>query len=225
MKVHLIEHFPLCNHQKVRLPLPSSSPCAKSLRGGIRSHWDTLRHLTQQRLHRGGAFRVRSPAAERPDVKDSSRCSVRRGSYPPTEPLCRAAAAARPRPPPRCQPMSNCQVCFSKSQCRFCYTNLIWEQSLNRSAPSVSSSVLIGKKRSVFIVGQCVLFLHLSSQLFAVFHRLMMSVFSLETTSSKSSTAEMKMKQESPLMVHPRFPQPGGGLCLRRVSPFPTTPT
>ncbi|GLD65389.1 uncharacterized protein AKAME5_003008200, partial [Lates japonicus] len=137
----------LRNHQRVRLPLPSASPpCAKSLRGGIRSHWDTLRHLTRQRLHRGGAVGVQSPEAERQslDVKSSSWCSVRRGSYPPTEPLCHPAGA-RPYPPPQYKPMSNCQVCCSKpvSQCRVCYTNLLWEQSLNRSAPSVYSSVIV----------------------------------------------------------------------------------
>lgn len=141
-------HFPLsdsvvsqlCNHQRVRLPPPSvSSSCAKSSR---HSHWDTLRRLTRQRFHQGGAFGVQSPAAVSQDVKDSSWCGVRRGSYPPAEPPCHAAA--RPYPPSRYKPMSSCPM----SQCRVCYTNLLWEQSLNRSAPSVYSSVLIGKKTS-----------------------------------------------------------------------------
>lgn len=146
-------HFLLYDHQRVRLPLPCASPvCAKSLRGGIRGHWDTLRRLTRQRLHQGGAFRVQNPAPGSPCAKESSWCSVRRGSYPPTEPLCRAAAS-RPYFQPHYKQMSSCRICCSKpvSQCRVCYTNLLWERSLNRSAPSVYNSVLIGKKRSVII--------------------------------------------------------------------------
>lgn len=126
-------------HQRVS---GASSPCAKSF-----SRWDTLRRLTRQGLHHGGAFGVLSP-----EVRDPSLCRVRRGSYPPTEPLSpprhAASAAARPRPPRSCEPMSSCQVCRSRSRCRVCYTNLVWESGLNRSAPSVSGSVLIGKKRS-----------------------------------------------------------------------------
>ncbi|XP_042338088.1 uncharacterized protein LOC121939002 [Plectropomus leopardus] len=41
--------------------------------------------------------------------------------------------------------MTQCQMCCSKpmSRCRVCYSNLLWEQSVNRSEPSVYSSVLI----------------------------------------------------------------------------------
>lgn len=97
------------------------------------SHWDTLRRLTQQRLHQ-------APAHLSSDAKGSPWCSVRRGSYPLTELLCHPAAA--PYPPPRPKPVGKCQM----SQCRVCYTNLLWEQNVNRSAPSVYNSVLIGKK-------------------------------------------------------------------------------
>ncbi|XP_075950801.1 uncharacterized protein LOC142952762 isoform X5 [Anarhichas minor] len=125
----------LCDHQRLGL-LSSSSPGAKISRGGLRTHWDTLRSLTHRSLHRG-----QSPAA---GSLDSLWCSVRRGSYPPSEPLCHAAAA-RPYPPPRYKPRSNCQTCCRKpmSRCRVCYSDLLWDQSLNRSAPSVYSSVLI----------------------------------------------------------------------------------
>lgn len=123
--------------QRARLPLPGPAP----LRRRARSRWDALRHLTQQRLHHGGAFRVVSPGLE------GSQCSgVRRGSYPPAELLSRPSAA-RPRPLSRCQPISSCQVCCSRSQCRLCLSSAAWEPSLNRSAPSVCSSSLIGKKR------------------------------------------------------------------------------
>ncbi|KAM7365715.1 hypothetical protein PAMP_016628 [Pampus punctatissimus] len=140
----------LHNHQRVGLPLLSASPpCAKKRsRAGVRSQWDTLKRLTWQQLHRGSAFGLEAAAAgsDSLDVKDSSchvTCSVRRGSYPQTDPPCRPVA--RPCPPPRYKMMSNTQTCCSKpmSQCRVCYTNLLWEQSLNRSAPSVYSSVLI----------------------------------------------------------------------------------
>nr|XP_020456281.1 MAGUK p55 subfamily member 4 isoform X3 [Monopterus albus] len=130
----------LCTNQRDRLLPPSASPpCAKSS-----SHWDTQRCVPPQRLHQGGAFVIQSPAAGSVDVKDSLWCSVRRGSYPLNEPLCHQSAA-RPCPPPHCKPISNCQVCCSKplSECRVCYTNLLWKQSLNCSAPSVCSSVLI----------------------------------------------------------------------------------
>lgn len=129
--------------KSVRLLPPAAPPCAKSLpRGGISSHWGTLSHWTRQSLHHGGAFRVPGPAAESPA---SLRCNIRRGSYPPTEPLYRPAA--RPHPPPCCQPLSHCQVCCSGIQCRFCYNHLVWEQGVTRPAPSESSSVLFGKKR------------------------------------------------------------------------------
>lgn len=152
-----IEHFPLPLsdsvvsqlHQRVGLP-SVSSPRAKSSKGGIRSHWDTLRRLTRQKLHRDGSFRVQSPAAGSLDVKYLSWCSIRRGSYPPTEPPCHAEAAQHYHPS-HYKPVNTCQICCSTpvSQCRICYTNLLWEKSLNHSAPSVYSSVLIGKEISV----------------------------------------------------------------------------
>ncbi|TDG96389.1 hypothetical protein EPR50_G00241300 [Perca flavescens] len=137
----------LRDHQRVEPPLPSApSPWPKSSRGGVHSHWDTLRRLTQQRLRRGGAFGIRSPAAAVClDSNNSLWCSARRGSFPPTEPPCHAAAAAaRPCPPPRRKPTSQCVMCCSESmrRCRVCYSGLLWEQSLNRSAPSVYSSCL-----------------------------------------------------------------------------------
>ncbi|XP_045916040.1 MAGUK p55 subfamily member 4-like [Micropterus dolomieu] len=130
-------------HQRVGLP-SVSSPRAKSSKGGIRSHWDTLRRLTRQKLHRDGSFRVQSPAAGSLDVKYLSWCSIRRGSYPPTEPPCHAEAAQHYHPS-HYKPVNTCQICCSTpvSQCRICYTNLLWEKSLNHSAPSVYSSVLI----------------------------------------------------------------------------------
>ncbi|XP_037617924.1 uncharacterized protein LOC119483651 [Sebastes umbrosus] len=142
--VEVFEHVPLPlsdsvvsqlrdHHQRVGLLPPpcASSPRAKSPRAAIRSHWDTLRRLTQQRLHRGAAFGLQSPAAAA--GKDPSWCGVRRGSYPPSEAMC--PAAARPYTPPRYKP--SCQM----SRCRVCCSDLLWEQ--NRSAPSVYGSVLI----------------------------------------------------------------------------------
>lgn len=171
----------LHDHQRVRLPLPSAAS-PKSTRAGVHSHWDTLRRLTRQRFHQEGSFGVHSPAsAGSPDVKDSPWCGIRRGSYPPSHP---AAAQA----PPCYKPMSNRQIGCSKpmSQCRVCYTNLLWEQSLNRSAPSVYSSVVIGKKRSVgfssSVIAPTSFIIHHSCSCFFVD---LMSVFSLETTSSK----------------------------------------
>ncbi|XP_034469426.1 uncharacterized protein LOC117778172 isoform X2 [Hippoglossus hippoglossus] len=136
-----------CNHQRLGLPLPSASPPrAKSPRAGMSSHWETVRRLAWQRLHRGGAFGFQRPAAksQRLDGRDSSWGSVRRGSFPQTEALCHPVGA-RPYTPPQYKPTSNCRGCCSKpvSQCRVCYANLLWEPSLNRSAPSVYSSVLI----------------------------------------------------------------------------------
>lgn len=142
----------LCNHHKVGKLLPNACPpCAKSPRGGIRHHLNTLRHLTRQKLHRGTGFGVQNPSAQSWMLKanDSSWCRVRRGSYPPTKPM-HHLTEARPYPLPQCKPMTGCQVCCSTpmSQCRVCYSNMLWEQSSNRSAPSVCSSVLIGKERS-----------------------------------------------------------------------------
>lgn len=128
----------LCDQQGVRPLPPAAPPRSKSLRGGIVSHWGAPRRPTRRSLHHGGAFGV--PAAESPD---SSRCNIRRGSYPPTEPPCRPAA--QPRPPPCCHSLSPCQVCCSGIQCRFCYNHPVWEQSVTPPAPSVSSSVLIGR--------------------------------------------------------------------------------
>lgn len=127
----------LCNHQsqRVRQPSPAASPpCAKSSR--VHSHWDTLRRLTQHRLCSNRAFRIqRTSTAEIQNLDVKSCYEARRESYPP-------------RAQPNYKSMSSCQACCSKpmSQCRVCYTNLLWEQSLNRSAPSIYSSVLIGKE-------------------------------------------------------------------------------
>ncbi|KAM6958072.1 uncharacterized protein LKV04_022178 [Tautogolabrus adspersus] len=132
----------LRNQRRVGLSLScSSSPCTKKRsRGATCSHWDTLKRLTRQTLHRGGAFGVQSPTAA--GNMDVNWCNVRRGSFPQSEAPCRAAAG-RPYPPPRFKPMRSCQRCCSRpvSKCRVCYTNLLWEQ--NRSAPSVYSSVMI----------------------------------------------------------------------------------
>lgn len=139
-RVFSVKRVLLCNQQRVRPLPPAAPPCAKNHRGGVSSHSASPRRWTRQSLHHGGAFRVPGPAAESPA---SLRCNIRRGSYPPTEPLCRPAA--RPRPPPCCQPLG--QVCCSRIQCKFCYNDPVWEPGETRPAPSVSSSVLFGKKR------------------------------------------------------------------------------
>lgn len=136
----------LCDYHRVGPTSPTASPpCAKSCRGGIHSHWDTLRCMTQH----SGVFRVQSPTTRGQEATNSSWCGVRRGSYSLSEPLCHQPAAC-PCPPLHFHPMSNCHRCCKKSvrQCRVCHTNLLWNQSLKCSSPSVSSSVLIGKKAS-----------------------------------------------------------------------------
>ncbi|CAB1432962.1 unnamed protein product [Pleuronectes platessa] len=161
------------NRQSLGLPLPSASPpSAKSPRAGISSHWETVRRLAWRRLHRGGAFGFQSPAVKSQlhlDGGDSSWGSARRGSFPPAEVLCRPVGA-RPYTPPQYKPTGNCRGCCSKpvSQCRVCYANLLWEPSLNRSAPSVYSSVLI-------VIIAPFIFHHLY---FLLFHGLTISVFS-----------------------------------------------
>ncbi|KAK2857091.1 hypothetical protein Q5P01_005826 [Channa striata] len=134
----------LCDCPTVRLLVPGAS-CVQS------SRRDSLNCGTQHRLRRGGAFEVQRPTARSLDDTDPWWCSVRRGSYPQTEPPC-CQSAAQPGPPPRYRPTSNCHLCcgVSRSQCTACYTKLLWEQSLNRSAPSVYSSGLIdGAKKGV----------------------------------------------------------------------------
>ncbi|XP_029929083.1 uncharacterized protein LOC115374363 [Myripristis murdjan] len=136
----------LCDRRRVGLALPNASPpCEKSSRGGIRSHWDTLRRLTRQKLHRGGAVGVQGPAAGCPSVKikEPSRFSARRDSYPSAEQLCRPPVACPYPPPCYATPMS--RICCSNPmcQCRVCFTNPLWEESVHHSAPSVYSSVMI----------------------------------------------------------------------------------
>ena len=133
-----LEHLPLsdsrlCGHCGIGMP-GASPPCAKNPREGIQNPWRTV-------LHRDEGFVVKSHAV------DSSRCGVWRGSRPRAESQCHPAA--RPYPPPQYKPMGCCQVGCSEpmSQCSVCYGDLLWEQRLNHSAPSVYSPVRIGKKR------------------------------------------------------------------------------
>lgn len=133
----------LCSHQR---SIAGSPPCAQSFRGGGRSHWDTLRRLTRQRFYRGGAVTGRGLDVQ---AQGQSWCSMRRGSYPPSKPQCHPSAQAYPASP-RYNLISDCPCCSKPmSQCRVCYSDVLWEQSLNHSAPSVYSSALIGKKRRI----------------------------------------------------------------------------
>nr|XP_046179773.1 uncharacterized protein LOC124010970 isoform X1 [Oncorhynchus gorbuscha]XP_046179774.1 uncharacterized protein LOC124010970 isoform X1 [Oncorhynchus gorbuscha] len=109
---------------------------------GIRSRWDTLRKMTRRRLIHGGARAVEGPwhgvgalgdivPGERPVMPSS-----RRVSYPPAELLSSAGPPplGKPLALPHFKPMSNC---------RTYQTDELWKEGLNRSAPSVCSSVLI----------------------------------------------------------------------------------
>nr|XP_043906757.1 uncharacterized protein mpp4b isoform X2 [Solea senegalensis] len=136
-----------CSYQRVELPLPSASThCAKNPMRRFQSHWETVRHLNRQRPHRGGVFTVQSLAAQNQssEVNDLSWWGVRRGNFPPDDLPCHTA---RPWPsrPLHYKPTSTRGLCCRKpiSQCRVCYTHLLWEQSLPRLTPSVYSSVLM----------------------------------------------------------------------------------
>lgn len=91
------------------------------------------------------AFRVGDRSL---DTNEPTWNSVRRGSYPSTKPC---HPEAQPYPLPHYKPMNKGAVCCNAQmhQCRVCYTDSIWEENLNRSAPAVYNSVMIGKKRVV----------------------------------------------------------------------------
>lgn len=109
----------------------ASHACARSCRSGMGSAWS---------IHSSETFRVQSPAAE--NLRRFSCCDVRRTCSHPAEP---------PRPPaevrtfllPRHQ-----ECCHQKMvHCRMCYADLLFEQRLNQSAPSIHSPIGFGKKR------------------------------------------------------------------------------
>lgn len=107
--------------QRGRAPLPA---------GSSHSRWDALRRLTRQGVQPPGAFRAGSC------VRNSSWCHVRTGSCSPP------GSAPGPRPLTCCQPISKGPVC----RCRISCSDLIWDQSANRSVPLMSGSALIGKE-------------------------------------------------------------------------------
>ncbi|XP_019746363.1 uncharacterized protein mpp4b isoform X4 [Hippocampus comes] len=122
----------LCNRLRTCSQLPATSPpMAKNTRAAICSHSDALR------LHLEGL--LRSSHISSPDENASAVCSVRRGSYPSAE------AASHQTVPPRHPPcdMAMKRNCKPLSQCRLCYTNLLWEPNVNHSSPSLYSSAVL----------------------------------------------------------------------------------
>ncbi|XP_053701883.1 uncharacterized protein mpp4b isoform X3 [Synchiropus splendidus] len=117
----------------------AASPLFKNARKGIRSHWDTLRHLTQQRLQRSAAFGAHAATSKTLGLPPPPPpCDIRRGSLPLSGQLHRSAARPAAWPGRRCEPVRG-----PLKQCQDCYTNLLMGPSLNHSAPSVCTTVII----------------------------------------------------------------------------------
>ncbi|MED6290399.1 hypothetical protein CHARACLAT_012576 [Characodon lateralis] len=98
-----------------------SHACARRCRSGMGSAWSIQSDET---------FRVQSPAAE--NLRRFSCCDVRRTCHHAAEP-----AGVQPYLPPRHE------VCCRRKMIhrRVCYTDLLLEQRLNQSAPSIYSPV------------------------------------------------------------------------------------